>query len=78
MYQTEHEWTPPHEWRPKLNERVVDDRPDTRGALGWVVTVAVVGPAFADRDYWIDVSWDDERRERHIASHWLTREEVTQ
>ena len=70
--------TPPREWRPSLDERVVDDRPATRGAKGTVVRVDEGGPHFADRDYWIGVLWDDGKQERHIASHWLYREDGTQ
>jgi hypothetical protein len=69
---------PPHEWHPDLEERVVDDRPDTRGATGTVVGVDVGGPNFADRDYWVSVLWDDGVLERRIGSHWLYREDGTQ
>jgi hypothetical protein len=50
-------WAPPREWHPELEERVVDDRPESRGAQGVVVRVDIGGPHFADRDYWIDVLW---------------------
>lgn len=72
------EWVPPQEWRPELNERVVDDRPASRGAHGIVLHVEMGGPHFADRDYWVNVRWANGRMERHIASHWLYREDGTQ
>jgi hypothetical protein len=71
-------WVPPHEWRPKLEERVADDRLESRGAQGVVVNVEIGGPHFADRDYWIDVLWDDGVLERRVASHWLYRMDGTQ
>jgi hypothetical protein len=71
-------WVPPQEWRPKLEERVVDDRPESRGVVGIVLDVEEGGPHFADRDYWINVRWDGGRLERRVASHWLYRENGTQ
>ncbi len=71
-------WTPPREWRPGINETVVDDRSDTRGRRGTVTNVEVGGPHFGDRDYWIDVRWDDGSTGRRIASHWLYRKDGTQ
>jgi hypothetical protein len=75
---TDSDWVPPHEWMPKLEERVVDDRPQSRGAQGVVLDVEVGGPRVGDRDYWIAVLWDDGVLERQIASHWLYREDGTQ
>jgi hypothetical protein len=71
-------WVPPREWMPKLEERIIDDRPESRGAGGVVVDVEIGGPHFADRDYWVDVRWDDGVLERRIASHWLYRMDGTQ
>ena len=71
-------WVLPQEWEPYLKERVVDDRPATRGNRGSVTCVDIGGPHFADRDYWVNVDWDDGRQERRIASHWLYREDGSQ
>ncbi len=69
---------PPQEWCPNPQEVVIDDHPDTRGVRGVVTSVEVGGPHFADRDYWVDVRWDNGKSEHRIASHWLYREDGTQ
>lgn len=71
-------WMSPREWLPELEERVADDREDSRGARGAVVHVEMGGPHFADLDFWVTVLWDDGVLERHIASHWLYRMDGTQ
>jgi hypothetical protein len=71
-------WVPPQEWSPKTDERVVDDRPESRGRRGVVLHVEVGGPHFADRDYWVGVRWEEGQIERRIASHWLYREDGSQ
>jgi hypothetical protein len=72
------DWRLSREWRPELEERVVDDRPRSRGAQGVVAGVEIGGPHLADRDYRINVRWDDGTLERRVASHWLYREDGTQ
>ncbi len=71
-------FVPPQEWRPDTDERVVDDRPDTRGGKGTAIKVELDGPHFGDWSYFVTVRWDDGRTERRVHSHWLFREDGTQ
>lgn len=72
------DWKPPHEWCPNVQEVVVDDRPESRGQRGVALFAEAGGPHFADRDFWVDVRWESDVTERHIASHWLYREDGSQ
>lgn len=63
------------EWEPKLGERVVDQRRDTRGTAGVVVRCDGFGH-FADPYWRASVRWDDDGFvEESIETSWLVREE---
>jgi hypothetical protein len=70
-------WLPLTEWEPKLNERVVDHRRETLGALGHVIACDRYG--HAGDPYWrATVGWDYGTVEHDIETSWLTREDATQ
>ncbi len=63
-----------HEWEPKLQQRVVDQRRDTNGTAGKVVRCARYGH-FADPYWRASVHWDGGYVEHSIETTWLIPEE---
>ncbi|GAA2347398.1 hypothetical protein [Dactylosporangium salmoneum] len=63
------------EWEPKIGERVVDGRRDSRGAAGVVIDCARYGH-FAGPYWRASVRWGAGYVEHNIETSWLDRDET--